>query len=105
MNIKSVFPRTNKPRLISYLDTFLELCGRQRIFCVLMDGRPTGTRVIWLTAILRRGGNAGVSEERAAVKLPNLHSHTHQKRKEGGWGGRYTVQEILGPECNNLSPS
>lgn len=58
MNIKSGFPRTNKPCLIGYLDTFLEHFADAKEYFVLMDGGPTRTRVISLTVILRRGINS-----------------------------------------------
>lgn len=95
--MKSDFPRTNKPCLISYWDILGTLCGPYRICFMLMHGGPTSPRVIWLMVILRSGKNTRgkVSKERAATYL----TCTCKKRKNK------SIQEILGLECNNLSLS
>lgn len=51
-------------------------CGCQRIFCVLMYGGPTSTRVIWLMGLVRRGMNS-------------------RRESEQGEGNGHTIQPPL----------
>lgn len=83
-------------RLLRHI--FGTLCRRQRIFCVLMHGGPTSARVIWLMVILRRGMNIMRESEQGEGNCQTIQPPLAKKREK-------SIQEILGPEYNNLSPS
>lgn len=81
LNIKSLSQgeKAMSHQLLRHI--FGTLYRRQRIFCVLIYGGPTSTRVIWLMVVLRRARTAGdtASRERATVKPSN---HRSQKKKK-----------------------
>lgn len=87
-------------RLLRHI--FGTLCGRQRIFHVLMDGGPTSTRVIRLTKILRRGINSRWERESEwggdscqTIKSPLIKKKKEKKKVYSKRNSRTRVQQSL----------